>query len=195
MDFPQIRIQTTNAQLDIHTQQAQLTIEQPPAELSIQQPPAEMQIDRQPPFLTIDQTKAWENLNLKSVFKASEEAAQLGHQGVMEGIARRVQEGDELMRIENHGNPIKEQAKRHYLSFGSEKKGWYPTLDLVQLHYDPGKLDIHWKINKAIIDSKASLPIINSTPGQVTYNLKQYPSVKIDFANLKFVGYHYEQSI
>lgn len=187
MDFPQIRIQTTNALLNIHTQPGQLSIEQPSAELSIQQPPAEMEINRQPGQLTIDQTKAWDNLNLKSVLKASEDAAQQGHQDVMDGIARRVQEGDELMKIENKGNPMKEQAKRHYLFNGYQKKGWYPTTDLVDIHYDPGKLDINWKINPAIIDSKANPPIINYTPGTIDFSLKQYPSVKIDIDNSKFV--------
>jgi hypothetical protein len=195
MDFPKIRIQTTNALMEIHTQQAQLSIEQPPAELRIHQPPAEMQIDRTHGMLTIDQTKAWENLNLKSVFKASEDAAQQGHQDVMDGIARRVQEGDELMKIENPGNPIKEQAKRHYLFNGYKKLGWYPTTDLVNINYDPGKLEVNWKISKPNIESKPHPPIINSTPGGVEINTKQYPSVKIDFDNLKLVGLNYEITI
>lgn len=185
MDFPQIRIQSTNASLEMYTQQGRLSIEQPPAKLSIEQPPAEMQINRQPGLLTIDQTKAFENLNLKSVFKASEDAAIQGHRDLLDGIARRVQEGDELMKIEKGGNPIAELAKRHYLFSDHKNKGWAPSNDNVEIHFDPGKLDINWRISKPIIESQSNKPIIDYSPGRVTINLKQYPSVNIDFVNSK----------
>jgi hypothetical protein len=196
MDFPQIRIQTTNALIEIHTKQAELNLEQPgTSDLSIRQTPAEMQIDRTPGLLTIDQTEAWGNLNLKSVFKATKDAAQQGHQDVMEGITRRIQEGDEMMRIENPGNPIKEQAKRHYLLNGYIKKGWSPTAGNVEINYKPDKLDINWKINKPIIESNYKPPVMNYLPGSVETNIKQYSSVKIDFDNLKLVGLNYEITI
>lgn len=196
MNFPQIRLQSTNAQIEIYTQKGNLEMEQPAAELSIQQPPAEMQIDRKPSRLTIDQTQARADVDLKSIFKRTEEVAQFGRQDWLNGIARRAQEGEELMKIENKGNPIAEQAKRHVLRPEHQFNiGWIPSAGSVKISYDPGKVDIHWKVNKPIVESKYNKTIINYTPAKVDVQLKQYPSLQIDFANLKYVGIHYEQTI
>jgi hypothetical protein len=196
MELPQIRLQSTNAQINIQTQKGQLEIQQPPADLSIQQPKAQMQIDRTPSRLTIDQTKAREDVDLKSIFKRTEEAAQWGRQAVNEGTARRIQEGDELMRIENRGNPIADQAKRHHSlpehEFGI---GWIPSAGSVKINYDPVRIDVNWQINKPIIEANIHKPIINYNPGKVDISMQQYQSLKIDFDNLKYVGNHYEQLI
>jgi hypothetical protein len=196
MELPQIRLQSMNAKLNIQTQKGQLVIQQPPAELSIQQPKAELEIERTSSKLTIDQTKAREDVELKSIFKRIEEAAQMGIQAVNEWTARRIQEGDELMRIENMGNPIAEQAKRHHNlpehEFGI---GWIPSEGSVKINYDPGKLDVNWQINKPIIEANVQKPIINYDPGKVNISMQQYQSLKVDFENLKYVGYHYEQLI
>ena len=50
---------------------------------------------------------------MKSVFRRSAENAQFGKQSVMEGIARRAQEGQQLVQIENGGNAIAEIAKQN----------------------------------------------------------------------------------
>ncbi|WML46088.1 DUF6470 family protein [Neobacillus sp. PS3-40] len=196
MELPQIRLESTYAKIEIKTKKDHLQIEQPPADLSIQQPKAEMQIDKVPSKLTIDQTKARADVDLKSVSRRTEEAAQKGRQDWLEGIARRIQEGEDLMKIENGGNPIVEQAKsKRYLPEHEFGIGWVPTEGSVQINYDPGKVDINWKVHKPIISSRMRQPIINYTPGNVEINMKQYQSLKIDFNNLKFVGTNYEQLI
>jgi hypothetical protein len=196
MELPQIRLQSTNAQINIQSQKGQLEIQQPHAELSIQQPLAEMQIDRTPSRLTIDQTKAREDVDLKSISRRIEEAAQLGRQDWLQGIARRTQEGEELMKIENGGNPIAEIAKRkRFLPEHEFGLGWIPSEGSVKINYDQAKVDIQWQVNKPIINSQINKPIINYTPGNVDINMKQYQSLKIDFENLKHVGINYEQFI
>jgi hypothetical protein len=196
MELPQIRLQSTNAQINIQTQRGQLEIQQPPAELSIQQPKAEMQIERTPSRLTIDQTKAREDVDLKSVFKRTTEAAQWGRQAILEGTARRIKEGEQLMRIENGGNSISEIAKRkRFLPEHEFGLGWIPSEGSVKVDYDPAKVNINWKGNRPIIESQINKPIINYTPGKVDINMKQYQSLKVDFDNLKHVGSNYEQLI
>jgi hypothetical protein len=100
----------------------------------------------------------------------------------MEGIARRAQEGDELMRIENGGpGVISEQAKRiravQEHEFGI---GWIPSYGSVQIDYDPGRLNINWRVSKPIIESQSHKPIIEYSPGKVEIQMKQYPALNID---------------
>ncbi|WP_141432913.1 DUF6470 family protein [Bacillus sp. 03113] len=194
--FPQIRLQSSFAQIDIHTQRGSIEIEQPKADLEIEQPRAELNIERTPSKLTIDQTKAREDVGIKSMTRMLEDAAQKGRQDLLEGIARRAEDGDELMKIENGRGAIARIAKRN-----SERGpyniniGWIPSAGSVKIDYDPGTIDIQWNPQKPIIHSKINKPIYQFHPSQVQVQLKQYPTLKVDFENLKYVGTNYEQYI
>jgi hypothetical protein len=196
MQLPQIRLQSTFAKIAIETTPPVQEIKQIPAELDLQQPPAEMKIETTPFKLTIDQTKAWEDMDLKHIFRRIEEFAQQGYEDWLEGIARVSRQGDELMRIEDGGNPIAEQAKEN--SEGpiyDFNIGWIPSLFSVKTHFEPAKVHIDVKVNKPINNTKINKPIINYTPGKVTIGLAQRNSLKIDFVNLRFVGTNFEISI
>jgi hypothetical protein len=196
MQFPQIRLQSTFAQTELNITRSVLEIDQPKPELSIQQPSADLYIERVPSRLTIDQTKAREEIDLKHISRRIDDAAQQGFQDWLTGLARVSQDGDMLMMIENGGHPISEQAKQNSEPPLSEFNiGWIPSEGGVKIVYDPGKVNINWKVNKPIIESTANKPIINYSPGKAEVSIKQYPTLKIDFENLKYVGINYEQSI
>jgi hypothetical protein len=196
MKLPQIRLQSTFAKIAIETTPPVQEIKQPPAELDLQQPPAEMKIETTPAKLTIDQTKAWEDMNLKSIFRLIEEFAQKGYEDWLEGLARVSRQGDELMRIEDGGNPLAEQAKEN-----SEDPiydfniGWIPSLFSVKTNFEPAKVHIDVKVHQPIIRAKTNKPMIHYTPGKVMIDLAQRNSLKIDFVNLRFVGNNFEISI
>ncbi|MCC3356942.1 DUF6470 family protein [Bacillus sp. REN16] len=196
MELAQIRLQSQNAKIGIRTTQPVQEIQQPKANLSIEQPKAELSIQTKPGKLTIDKTEAWADMDLKHISRRNSEAADQGYQDSLEGIARRAQEGNELMRIENSGSPIAQIAKRN--SEGPELQfnvGWIPSHFSVKTSYDPAKVDIQVKVNKPIINSSINKPIHEYAPGKVDVNLEQRQSLKIDFANLKYVGVNYEQEI
>lgn len=184
--MPQIRMESTMGQIGMRTNPARQLVEQPRAILEIQQPPAEIQIERTPGRLTIDQTKAWEDMNLKSIPRLMEEFAQEGHSNLLEGIARRAVEGDELMRIEQGASPIPQIAKQN-----SEKPqasfniGFIPSHFSVKIDYDPGTLDIQWKQNKPVIDVTPQKPFVEYIAGNVDVYVDREPSLKIDFVNLQ----------
>ncbi|RLQ05859.1 DUF6470 family protein [Geobacillus sp. FSL K6-0789] len=196
MQLPQIRLQSTFAKIAIKTTPPVQEIKQPPAELDLKQPPAEMKIETTPAKLTIDQTKAWEEMDLKHIFRRIEEFAQQGYEDWLEGLARVSRQGDELMRIEDGGNPLAEQAKEN-----SEDPiydfniGWIPSLFSVKTNFEPAKVHIDVKVQQPIIRAKINKPMIHYTPGKVTMDLGQRNSLKIDFVNLKFVGTNFEISI
>lgn len=194
--FPQIRLQSSPARIDIQVQRGSLEIEPQHIEMEIEQPKAELTINRRPSQLTIDQTKAREDVGYKSVPRIVEDAAAEGKQAVLEGIARRGRERNELLQIQNDGNPIAAQAKRN--SQGEPKQfglGWIPSPNSVQIDYDPGDVTISAETKKAIISSATNNPQNTFTPSKVNVQLAQYPSLEIDFENLKYVGVNYEQYI
>lgn len=196
MQFPQIRMTSQHAQIELDIQQPVQSIEQPQAELDLQQPPAELTVETKPSKLTIDQTKAREDMDLKSIAKRIEEFAQLGYQDWLEGLARAAGEGDELMMIENGGDPIPEQAQRN--SEGTELEfniGYIPSAGSVAIDFQPAHVQIDVKTNPVINNTRPQKPIHHYQPGKVHVSMKQYPSVNIDFVHLKYKGINYEQEI
>lgn len=185
MNIPQIRIQSTPAKIEITTRPGELSIEQSSGDLQIEQPKATLNITRIPGKLTIDQTQAREDVDLKSVRRRIEEAAQLGKQDLLAGIARRAQEGEELMKIENGFGAIASIAKRN--SEGPKKEfniGFLPRAGSVKISYDPGKVDVQATPNKPVITYTINKPIIDFQPGEVKVDLKQHASLNIDFEKL-----------
>lgn len=197
MNIPQIRLQSQMAQIEMTTNQPKQSIEQPGPDIDLQQPPAELHINRTPSVLSIDQTEARADVDLKSIRRRIEEFAQNGYQEWLNGIARRAQEGNELMRIENGGNPIASIAKQNgkFLPTYDFNIGYVPKAGSVKIDFQPTKLDIQWDIKKPVNNTKARKPIIDYQPGTVDIRLKQYQDLQIDFANLKYVGINYEQEI
>jgi hypothetical protein len=181
MNFPQIRMESVFGKLRMATTNAMVMIEQPPADLKISQPRAELDIELTSGKLTIDQTKAWEDMDLKHIFRRIEEQAQNGYQDWLAGIARVSQDGDELMTIENDGNPIPNQAKINSESpMYDFNVGFVPSHFSVKVNYQPSDLRIKWKTNKPEIDVKLNKPHIEYTPGAVRGEMEQWPSLKIE---------------
>jgi len=161
--------------------QAQLDIQSPKADLSIEQPKAELQIERTPSQISIDQTQAWNNLNLKSAFVRISDAADAGRQAVLEGIARRASEGDELMQIENKGsNPIANQAAQDSEVQISYDTGSVPPFEAVKISGRPGQLNINWQTHQPVIQTTSHSPEMTFHPGQLNIYMDQYPSLSID---------------
>lgn len=183
MQVPQIRLQSQQAQIELQTRPATQTIEQPKAQMEIQQPHAELQIHTIPGKLSIDQTEAWEEMDIKSVFRRTEENAQYGKQKAMEGIARIASEGDQLMKIENSRKVIVEQSAQRALENQTFDTNitWIPSFFSVKTDYQPAEVTIDWNTHQANINVKTQKPIITYQPGEVTARLKQHQALNIDF--------------
>ncbi|WP_079524723.1 DUF6470 family protein [Solibacillus isronensis] len=182
MNIPQIQLQTTRGQIGLTTKKPVQQIEQPKAELYLQQPKAEMSIRTTKSKLTSDTVEMRESLDLKSSASRTAEVAQYSAQTAMEGLARRVQEGGELMKIENGGNPLAEQAKRTgkqpYSSLGIK---FIPQAGSVKISFTPGSADTQVESQKVINNTKTNKPIHTYTPGKVNVEMLQHPSLKIDW--------------
>lgn len=182
MNIPQIRMESTFAKIGMETSRGNLQIEQRHADMSIEQPRPEMVVDRRPPRLSIDQTQAFEDVNLKSAFRMTEDAARQGYQQVMNMIATKSQEGDELMMIENGFKAMQSQAERNSLPPQADFNiGWIPSYNSVKINYDPGDTNIRWNIRTVNIEVAPNRPIINYYPGKTDIFLAQKNSLNIDF--------------
>ncbi|MBM7607972.1 hypothetical protein JOD29_001216 [Lysinibacillus composti] len=182
MNIPKLQIQSTKAQIGLTIQKPVQEIQQPKANLDLQQPKAILKMETTKSKLSIDTTEARADLDLKSSRRRTSEVAQHSQEEAMNGIARRAQEGNELMRIENGGNPIASHAsnwgKQPYSSLNIK---FVPSAGSVKVNFEPGNVDIQVEQQKVINNSKANKPIHNYTPGKVKVEMLQDPSMKIDW--------------
>ncbi|WP_106496668.1 DUF6470 family protein [Lentibacillus sp. Marseille-P4043] len=185
MQLPQIRLQSQMAKIQIQQTPARQEIRQPKADLSIEQPKADLTMKTKPAKLNIDQTQAWEDMNRMHVSKLIKKFANEGQQALLEGIGRRAEQGAQLMKIENKGNPIPQQAIANAFD-GMKTLGikFIPSQFSVHLDYQPAEVDIDVKPNKPIIDAKINKPTHQYERGSVNINMKQYQNLDIDFVHL-----------
>ncbi|WP_175640281.1 DUF6470 family protein [Metabacillus schmidteae] len=182
MQIPQIRLESTNAQISIESRSATTQVQQQKADMSIEQPKANLSFRTNPGKLTIDQTQARADVEIKSVFHSIEENTQEGKQGWSTGIKRIVQEGEELMKIENGGNPIATQAQRNgYKPMKEFGIGFVPSVGSVKINYQPAVVEITITPNKPIISVAVNKPILDYQAGNVEINIAKKNDLKIDF--------------
>jgi hypothetical protein len=185
MNFPQLRMQSTKGVLGLTITKSVQQIEQPQADMTIRQRSAEMDIETIPGKLTIDQTQAWEDMNLMHIFKRIDEFAQNGYQDWLSYLAKASSQGDQLMRIENKGNPLISQGK-----YNSEPPmldynvGFIPSAFSVKMNYRPAKVNIDWKTHQPEINVRINKPRHHYTPGEVKGDMKQLPSLHIEVIGL-----------
>jgi hypothetical protein len=178
----QIQMQSTPAILGITKSDARIEIQQPQARMDFQQSKAAMEIKQTQGKLTIDQTEAWAEMNIKSVFRSTREAAAEGQQAWMQYLAKTAQEGSELMKIENGGGAIAAQAKRNgQLPKHEFGLGFVPSPFSVKINYQPGDVQINIQPRKAITNITAQKPSIHYQQGNVDFHLKQKNSLQFNF--------------
>jgi len=185
MRLPQIRMESVMARIGLVREKPVQSIEQPKAIVTIRQPKAILEIETEKGKLVIDQTQAWEDRNLQNILRTNEMYAEKAYQEWLKNIARRRDQGDELMRIENGGNPIARQAVEN--SEGEEKRfnvGWVPSFFSVKFHYKPAKVHIRAVPQKPVIEALPRKPVHTYIPGEVRVYMERWPSLKIDFVHL-----------
>jgi len=165
-------------QLDIRTTNAKVNMSQPPADFEIErkQPKLIMQTDRLQ--IRIDQKECFNESGLMSPEALSNHLAQLGKRGVMDGIARRVSEGERLASVENGGNALAAIAKGNS----------YPTYQISmvtmprsrpKIDFVGGELDIRVEEGYININFRPNSPQAEYQPGRVDIQVRQYPQITI----------------
>lgn len=183
MRIPQIQIQTTNAQIGLTIPEPQQQIKQQPADLQIRQPAAELKIETTEGQLQIDQTQLRADLGMYSLPELARNAAQKGQQMILQGIARRAREGEQLGDITNGNNAIASIAKSKNENMQQKQLGikFIPSFGAVKLNYIPADVEIHVQMNKPKIDATIHKAVHHYTPGKVSVDLLQKPSIEIDW--------------
>lgn len=180
MNIPQIKMDSTMAQLGLRIEKPMQHIEQPKADLHIEQPAAELSIRTSRGKLTIDQSKAWEDMKLYSPLKSTKVYTGKSRGKWFEGLAKMSQEGDMMMNVHQNKNAVATIAKgKKWSKTHGFNVGWIPSVFSVKTQYQPSNVNIDIKRNEPVIQSKINKPIHEYTPGKVSGFMKQWPELKM----------------
>lgn len=185
MNFPQIRIQSTTAQLGLNIEKPIQELQQPNAVMDIRQPKAEMEINKVLPSFQMDSFEARADIDMKSVRRRIEDAAQEGYQAWLDGMARMSQQGDQMMRVYQNKNAIASISQQN----GTDPVydfniAFLPRYGSFKMSYDPGSLEINWTTHKPEINVTPQKPISNYTPGKVSGYMDTWNELMIDFTGI-----------
>lgn len=184
MNFPQLRMESTNAQLGLNVRNAVVEIQQPRAQVSIQQVPVKLEIRQPQGELTIDSSEARENLNIRGPLRSTLDNAEYANQKLMEGISRISREGDQLRAIETKRNAIADIAFEKTVT---PDEIYYPSRTIgngVKINYEARRPEINVELGGAKIDVIPQRPIVSYTPGKVESYMMQWNSLKVEVIGL-----------
>ncbi|WP_165452655.1 DUF6470 family protein [Paenibacillus thalictri] len=177
--MPSIQIHQQYAQIGIETDRGQLEIRQPRPDFEIQTKPAKLETTYRKGDQVIDQSASWEALGKGTIFQFTERVADESKSIAMEGIGRRVDEGNRLAAIQNGGNPISEIAfESAFRDFKMNYEGPFYTTS-VKLTYTPNRPEVHFEPGDVNITAKVNPPEINYSPGKVNIYMLQKNAVEI----------------
>lgn len=178
-----LQITSQNARIGIETTNARLDFGQKKGRLEIKTNQAQLQVERGKPKVVIDQTIPFAEAGRKINSLFVQEYVDLGRQHVMQGIARRAQEGD-MMARPPYGNALVHIviSKLHQpvdYTIGTIPST-KPEISFVDLEgymsYQPATVESNY-----IIDDNQ----FNYTPGGVNIYMEAYHDVEISFIDRK----------
>ncbi|MGX1429616.1 uncharacterized protein DUF6470 [Cytobacillus horneckiae] len=189
--MPYLETTIRNAQIGIQYDQPNLKMKQPQADLRIQQPAADLKISHEASKLYIDQSEALADVDYKGTGRRVKEWAEQAQVTATEGIARRVSEGDAMMKIENGAGVIPQIAKQYSQSpIKSPSIGYLPKTHFrVNIDYDPGSVEVDVQRNDPIIDARINKPVIDHEYWRANVYLQEKESLSFELKNFNVDEY------
>ncbi len=163
-----------NAQLNLQTTRPKVQMEITPAILEIRQPHGE---------LTIDQTPSRYSIGLKNIADFARDNAALGRQTSMDTIARIVEEGNQMTRIENRSNVIANIAANSSLSEAPDLTWARIAAPIIQYQANP--VQFNPIAGKIIFTPQLGTVQVDYQPGKVDIRVIQYPSIEMSVVDVK----------
>ncbi|MFS0555824.1 DUF6470 family protein [Brevibacillus sp. 179-C9.3 HS] len=182
MQIPQLRMESSFAQLGLNTIKTTHEIKQPQAEMNLRQQPAELMIEQARTDLQIDSSQARANIGIMTSMQFSDNIASYGRQKAMQAIVEKSQEGDRLMRIHTKENAIASIGRERGMR--ALESGYTPPASSgdegVEINIQFKPVVINVKRNGMSMDPVIRPPEFTYIAGKVEPYMLQYNSLKIE---------------
>jgi hypothetical protein len=179
LPIPQLQIRQQYAKLGIDYDIGRQEIRQPRAAFELTTERPKLDIHAETGVLYIDSSKAWDALGHGPFLETMNRIYARAREVALQGIAKIVEDGNRLAAIHEGGNAIAEIAREKGAEFFEFEFMGDASFDNVDLHYEPGKLDIQVEDGKVNLYTHPNPPEHNYTRGKLDIYMMQYPKVEI----------------
>jgi hypothetical protein len=176
--IPVLQIHQTPGLIGIDADMGQFSIQQPKADMQIDTQSAQLDIHQYRPELHIDQSRALAAYVGGGHLEMTKRLYSTVQELFLQGIAKRVEEGNRMAQYYKPGNTIEEIVgnRGHDPSFG-EFRGPASSAN-VDIHVERHEPDIEVEPVHVNIQVNINKPIIEYTRGKLDIYMQQYPSVQ-----------------
>lgn len=179
----QINISTQPIRLDYTIRNAQLNLQSTRSQVQMETTPATLEISQPHGELTIDQTPCRYSIGLKNIADFALDYAALGRQTAMDAIARIVDEGNQMARIESKSNAIADIVHNSMISEVPEITLGLTAPPNIQYQANPVQFNVtDGKVNFAIQPGTVQG---DYQRGSVDIRVTQYPSIEFSTVDVK----------
>lgn len=179
----QINISTQPTRLEYINRNAQLNLQSTRPVMQIETTPATVEISQPRGELTIDMTQYRYSIGLKNNTDFTRDNAEIGKQAVLGTIAKTVEEGDRLAKIENKSNAIAEIAANSTVSE-------IPDITLApiaapEIHYQANQVQFNPIAGKINLTVQPGSVQGDYQPGSIEIRVLQYPSIEMSVVDVQ----------
>ncbi|MGM0370400.1 MAG: DUF6470 family protein [Bacillota bacterium] len=152
-----LQVNQTNGRLNLNIKPPKMSLEtNSAADFKMNHQPGSIKVNTKDVKVEINTRQARAALGEKFYKIYSKEIAQKGQQAALQGIARYAQQGDQLAKIENGGQPLIRQAKSNSKDVPKEiGLKWKPGPEIKTA---PGQFEVESTSTKTNIDTKSYVP-------------------------------------
>ncbi|WP_151733759.1 DUF6470 family protein [Paenibacillus tengchongensis] len=177
--IPQIQIRQTPALIGLETTTGSMSIEQPKADLQITTKPGTWSMHSSAPDVTIDQSQARAAYTGGKYSEMTERIYSGIEQLWLQGIAKRMEQGDRMMKFFKPGNSIAEVYGEDWRPNPYPETRAPASIDNVRIDIKAVPVEREYHKAEVTIQAEARSPVISYSPGKVDMYLRQRNSISI----------------
>lgn len=179
-----LSINRVDGAIGIRTTNAVQQISQPHAELMVDTEEPKIEMHTESVRVLIDQRQCFNESGLMDNETLSGDIAERGRQAVIEGIGKRISEGDFVADPKSGANAMSNIAFNNSFEHKEFNMVTMPR-SRPRIEVVGGTLDIKVEEGKVNIDARTNAPIIDVKLGDVEIFMKQEPSIEIKYIDNK----------
>jgi len=177
--IPQLQIRQEYAQLGIDADLGTQRMEQPRPTFELRQNRAQLHIRQPLGRFEIDQDRAWDALALGNNLETMSRIYSMAPEIALEGLRRRVEEGNRMADITIKSNPFAEFAKNWRRTFEEYAQIAGPaSYDNVDVEYVRGNFSLEAERGAIELNARVNRPIYEYTRGKLDIGMLKYNRVE-----------------
>ncbi|WP_246314727.1 DUF6470 family protein [Paenibacillus foliorum] len=179
--LPSIQIRQEYAQIGIDADLGQYEMRQPRPTMEMQQTSTKLEMHQPNGELEIDQSKAWDALGLPGTLEVMNRIYSQSRDIALQGIARRVEDGNRMYAIHKGGNPIADIAVERSQISGFSELDFVgeAAYDNVDIHFNRRAPEIQAERGGVQINTQVNRPEIEYHRGKLEYSMLRWGKVEI----------------